>query len=80
MIYKHFKGGEYRLLLVGRDASTMGDEKNDGMMVYVALGHGRSEPGTLWVRPEREWEEKVLWPDGVMRKRFERIDEPAGGG
>ena len=70
MIYKHFKGGEYRLLFEARDASSHGDEEKDTMMVYVSLGCGRSEPGTIWIRPQREWNENVKWPDGVTRPRF----------
>ncbi len=58
--YRHFKGGEYRLLGVARHSETL-----EEMVVYRALyGEGR-----VWVRPAAMWQEHVE-RDGYSGPRF----------
>ncbi len=52
--YRHFKGGEYRLLAVATHSETL-----EPMVVYQAL---YGEQG-LWVRPAAMWTEMVEKPD-----------------
>lgn len=52
--YRHFKGGEYRLLGVATHSETL-----EPMVVYQAL-YGE---GGLWVRPAAMWTETVDRPD-----------------
>ncbi|OJU15120.1 MAG: hypothetical protein BGN88_02980 [Clostridiales bacterium 43-6] len=48
--YRHFKGGEYKVLGTARHSETM-----EEMVVYQAL-YGE---GGVWVRPLSMWAEKV---------------------
>lgn len=61
--YRHFKGGEYRVIGVARHSET--DEK---LVVYSPL-YGK---GGLWVRPLAMFEETVVH-EGRKRARFEFI-------
>lgn len=63
--YRHFKGGEYRVLYLARHSETQ-----EWMVVYQALygEHG------IWVRPAAMWEETVE-RDGYLGKRFTYIGE-----
>lgn len=60
-IYKHYKGGLYELIAVGRHSETL-----EEFVLYQAL-YGDRE---YWVRPASMWEEEV---DGV--KRFSWVRE-----
>jgi hypothetical protein len=55
LVYRHFKGGRYRPLLLAQP----------GHVVYISLVYGQ-----IWVRPISMWNEYVEWPDGVRRSRF----------
>jgi len=46
-LYKHKKGGRYRVLDIGKHSETYED-----MVVYLSLDYG-----TLWVRPKDIFEE-----------------------
>lgn len=59
--YRHYKGGTYTLLMV----ATSSDDKDTELAVYVS-----HKTQTVWVRELAEFLEVMLWPDGVMRKRF----------
>lgn len=59
--YKHYKGGTYTLLMVGRNSEERGQE----LAVYVS--HATQQ---VWVRPLIMFNEPVIWPDGVTRSRF----------
>lgn len=60
-IYRHFKGGRYRVLHTAKSADDQTDQ-----VVYISLDYG-----TLWVRPLAQWVELTdRWPDGVTRTRF----------
>ena len=63
--YRHFKGGEYRVLYLARHSETQ-----EWMVVYQALygEHG------IWVRPAAMWEE-IVERYGYTGKRFTYIGE-----
>jgi hypothetical protein len=67
-VYRHYKGGEYRVLFTAKHSET-----EELMVVYC---HLPDPPGILgaqhWVRPLSMFEEHVAWPDGSERPRFER--------
>lgn len=58
--YRHFKGGEYRLLYVAKHSETL-----EPMVVYEALygEHG------IWVRPAAMWSQQVE-REGYSGPRF----------
>ena len=64
-IYRHFKGGEYRVLYTAAHSETL-----EPMVVYQAL---YGEKG-IWVRPAAMWNETVQ-RDGRVVKRFTYIGE-----
>ena len=63
--YRHFKGGEYEVIGVGKHSETL-----EEYVVYRAL-YGE---GGLWVRPASMWNETVE-RDGKSFRRFEYIGE-----
>ena len=63
--YRHFKGNEYRVLLIARHSET-----EEEMVVYQAL---YGEYG-YWVRPASMWTE-IVERDGQRFPRFEYIGE-----
>lgn len=63
--YRHFKGGEYRVLCMARHSET-----EEPMVVYQAL-YG---DGGFWVRPAAMWEETVERPD-YTGPRFQYVGE-----
>ena len=64
-LYRHFKGGEYRVLCMARHSET-----EEWMVVYQALYGDKG----FWVRPARMWNEEVEH-EGVLRKRFEYVSD-----
>ena len=64
-LYRHFKGGLYRVEGVARHSETL-----EEMVVYRAL-YGE---GGLWVRPAAMWNETVTH-EGVLQPRFARVKE-----
>lgn len=63
--YRHYKGGEYRVLYVAKHSETL-----EPMVVYQAL---YGEQG-IWVRPASMWNETVE-RDGKTFRRFTYIGE-----
>ena len=61
--FRHFKGGKYRLLAIGRDSETLAP-----VVVYQALYGDRD----VWVRPYEMFFGKVV-RDGVEIDRFREI-------
>lgn len=55
--YRHFKGGEYEVLDVGRHTET-----NEWVVLYRSL----QQPETIWVRPLEMFTEVVEQPDGSL--------------
>lgn len=47
ILYKHKKGGRYRVLDIAKHSETL-----EYMVVYLSLDYG-----TLWVRPQKMFEE-----------------------
>ena len=64
-LYRHFKGGLYRVEGVARHSETL-----EEMVVYRAL-YGE---GGLWVRPAAMWSETVT-REGVLQPRFAPVKE-----
>jgi hypothetical protein len=60
--YRHYKGGEYEVVGVGRDESTL-----EELVIYKALASG-----DLWVRPLASFTESVE-VDGQSKPRFTPI-------
>ncbi len=65
-IYRHKKGGLYRVLMTARDATNASDR--DWMVVYLSMTFGETH-----VRRAAEFLELVPWPDGKTRPRFEYV-------
>jgi hypothetical protein len=63
--YRHYKGGEYRLLGVVRHSETL-----EPLVLYRPLDADRGD----WVRPYAMFFENVTI-NGVARPRFERIGD-----
>ena len=63
--YRHFKGGEYEVIGVGKHSETL-----EEYVVYRAL-YGE---GGLWVRPASMWNELVE-RDGQTFRRFTYIGD-----
>ena len=64
-VYRHYKGGMYRVICLAHHSETLED-----MVIYEPLD-GKSG---VWARPASMWDELVQ-VDGVMRPRFERVEE-----
>jgi hypothetical protein len=60
--YRHFKGGEYVVLSVGRHT-----ERDEMVVVYSSV----DDPKTIWVRPIEMFAGQVEQPEGTF-PRFER--------
>lgn len=63
--YRHFKGGEYRVLCLARHSETL-----EPMVVYQAL-YGE---GGVWVRPAAMWTQQVE-REGRLVPRFQWMEE-----
>ena len=63
--YRHFKGGEYRVLDLARDA-----DSGEWLVIYRAL---YGECG-LWIRPLARFDE-IIDRNGVQVRRFEFIGD-----
>lgn len=63
--YRHFKGGEYRVLAIAKHSETM-----EPMVVYQAL---YGECG-IWVRPAAMWNETIE-RDGQTFRRFTYVGD-----
>ena len=64
-VYRHYKGGMYRVLFVAHHSETL-----EEMVVYRAL-YGE---GGLWVRPASMWNELVE-RDGKSFPRFTFLED-----
>lgn len=64
-IYRHYKGGMYRVLFVAHHSETLED-----MVVYQPLDGSTG----YWVRPASMWEELVT-VNGVEQPRFAFVCE-----
>ena len=60
--YLHYKGGSYVVLTVGR----LSEQRDQLCVVYRS-----NDTHQVWIRPLGMWSEKVVWPDGILRPRFD---------
>jgi len=65
-VYRHYKGESYLVLGVARHSET-----EEAMVVYVRLYARRGCP--FWVRPLKNFTEKVSGPNGRCVKRFTQV-------
>ena len=63
-LYRHYKGGMYRLIGIAKHSETL-----EGMVVYQALN-----TGDLWVRPRIMWDE-IVKVNGTSQQRFTYLEE-----
>lgn len=63
--YRHYKGGEYRVVGLARHSETLAP-----LVVYEAL-YGA---GGLWVRPAAMFVETIVDANGQRVPRFARVD------
>ncbi|PIR03156.1 MAG: hypothetical protein COV60_01780 [Candidatus Magasanikbacteria bacterium CG11_big_fil_rev_8_21_14_0_20_43_7] len=69
-IYKHYKGGMYEVIGIGRDEATL-----EQVVVYNMLYDTEDFPmGSLWVRPLLRFTEDIE-VDGVVVPRFSRVSD-----
>ncbi|HUD21069.1 MAG TPA: DUF1653 domain-containing protein [Candidatus Saccharimonadales bacterium] len=66
-LYRHYKGGMYKVIGVAKHSETMED-----LVVYESLNP--EHEFKLWVRPAKMFTEKVKI-DGKLIKRFKKIEE-----
>lgn len=66
-IYRHHGGGVYAVLAQVRD-STNGPGEGRQMVVYYSLARK-----LVYVRESGQFHERVQWPDGTLRPRFEEL-------
>jgi hypothetical protein len=73
-IYKHYKGGRYKLLFIAETH----DHNGDMDAVYVSLTTGKTvtRPFRKDSRNADSWTDLVEWPDGTWRHRF--VSEETG--
>lgn len=68
-IWRHFKGGVYRVLYLAKHSET-----GEALVIYTK----NDGDGTVWARPASMWMETVE-RDGKSQRRFELIcDSPRG--
>ena len=63
-IYRHFKGGIYRVLYIAKHSEDLSET-----VVYQSC-----KDGSYWVRPAKMWNETVD-RDGEIKPRFQYIGE-----
>lgn len=69
-VYRHFKGGMYYALCLGKDSETEED-----VVIYFTL-YDKPESGTrVWVRPLSMFMDQKELPDGTKVNRFEFVSE-----
>ena len=62
-VYKHYGGGRY--LVIGISEESTNSREGTPAVVYVSLTYGKIRHREL-----KEFQEEVLWPDGIKRPRF----------
>lgn len=65
-LYKHYKGGLYKILYLARDSETLST-----VIVYQDL----REPNKIWTRSKVEFEADVVLLSGNRVKRFAPLTE-----
>ena len=67
-IYKHFKGGLYLVLSVGKHSETL-----EEYVVYISLYE--NETSQVWIRPIEDFMGEKELEDGTKVKRFTFVSE-----
>ncbi len=70
-LYRHFKGGLYRVITVAQHTET-----SEGMVIYAS----EEDPSKVWARPIASFlspVDRVKYPDATQEMRFERVDDSA---
>lgn len=68
--YRHYKGKIYQIIGVAINSETL-----EEMVIYQALYHSKKfGKNALWVRPKKEFLEKVIFK-GKRVRRFKYIDD-----
>ena len=67
-LYEHFKGKRYEVVGLARHSETL-----EELVVYKALYKGNFPEGSLWVRPLKMFQEKVVL-SGKEIPRFRFIE------
>lgn len=62
-IYKHFKGGLYEVITIGK----LTDDPKVELVVYKQLYHSDYPKGTVWIRNREDFEG---FKDGIKRFKF----------
>lgn len=68
-IYRHYKGGLYAVLGLATN-TTNGPMDGAKMVLYYSLAKQR-----IFTCPIEQFVERVKWPDGVERERFNHVGE-----
>lgn len=63
-IYRHYKGGLYRVIGLAKHSETLED-----LVVYQALYSGDYPENQIWVRPLSMWFDHIVKP-GINQTRF----------
>lgn len=66
MLYRHYKGGLYRVLV----DPAFHSETQEEMVVYMSVKNGK-----VWVRPSKMFHELVDLPNGQVVQRFAEVNE-----
>jgi hypothetical protein len=65
VLYKHYKGGLYRVI-----GEAQHSETEEELTIYMSV-----KTGLLWARPTRMFYDLVNLPDGRVVNRFREMDE-----
>jgi hypothetical protein len=64
MLYRHYKGNLYRVLI----DSAFHSETQEEMVVYMSVNDGK-----VWIRPAKMFHELVDLPEGRVVQRFSEV-------
>jgi len=72
--YKHYKGKEYEVLFLAKNANN-GDKELEDMVIYQSLYDTPDFPiGTVWVRSLNEFSE-IVEVNGERVQRFKCVED-----
>ena len=72
-LYKHFKGGLYRIVTIAQHTET-----EEGLVIY----RSEDDPSKVWARPVVNFlspVDRVKYPDATQEMRFEKVFEDGAG-
>ena len=71
-LYRHFKGGLYRIVTIAQHTET-----SEGLVIY----RSEDDPSKVWARPVVNFlspVDRVKYPDAMQDMRFEKVEDGAG--